>query len=228
MYPEDFVSYFEINMQMILENWVMQPKEVKLIKEEEEEDVDAGKEDEVVAKVAVLLGQVADQDCQDKVRVALPSPPSPSVAADTRVPTSTMMPKEVIQVTKADDVSVTLSSSLSSSVPLGDLSGCEVRLLLGGRLGLPQLVEPFRAKKVDGRLLIHVECVQDLIDIDAQFVKPLFARRLFAQLADWKGAVSREMLLPPQVRPSITAIIIVLPYQLLLLSSIYVPMTGGI
>ena len=49
---------------------------------------------------------------------------------------------------------------------------------------------------MDGRLLVHVECVQDLIDIDAQFVKPLFARRLFAQLADWKGTVSREMLLP--------------------------------
>ena len=54
--------------------------------------------------------------------------------------------------------------------------------------------------------MVHVECVQDLIDIDAQLVKPLFARRLFAQLADWKGTVSREMLLPPipdQVRASI-------------------------
>ena len=74
------------------------------------------------------------------------------------------------------------------------------------RLGLPQLVEPFRANQVDGHLLVHVECVQDLIDIDVQLVKPLFARRLFAQLADWKGTVSREMLLPPipdQVRASI-------------------------
>ena len=85
--------------------------------------------------------------------------------------------------------------ALSPCVPVRDLSGREVRHLLR-RLGLPQLVAPFRAQQVDGRLLVHVECVQDLIDLDAQLVKPLLARRLFAELADWKGQVSREMLLP--------------------------------
>ena len=70
----------------------------------------------------------------------------------------------------------------------------------------PTGASPSLGTEVDGRLLVHVECVQDLIDIDVQVVKPLFARRLFAQLGDWKGVVSREMLLPPvpeQVRASI-------------------------
>ena len=84
------------------------------------------------------------------------------------------------------------------------------------RLGLPQLVAPFRAQQVDGRLLVHVECVQDLIDLDAQLVKPLLARRLFAELADWKGQVSREMLLPPPISPQVSFYNTLLHYVILL------------
>ena len=92
----------------------------------------------------------------------------------------------------------------SESVPLCELSGREVRHLLR-RMCVPQLVAPFRAHQVDGRLLGHVQCVQDLIDIDldmdlhpeqANRVKPIFARRLFAELTQWNGMVPREMLLP--------------------------------
>ena len=105
--------------------------------------------------------------------------------------------------------------ALSPCVPVRDLSGREVRHLLR-RLGLPQLVAPFRAQQVDGRLLVHVECVQDLIDLDAQLVKPLLARRLFAELADWKGEVSREMLLPPPISPQVSFYNTLLHYVILL------------
>ena len=65
-------------------------------------------------------------------------------------------------------------------------------------LDLPKLVAPFKCSRVSGRLLTHVESPQDLVDIDAVGVKPIFARALFAELSAWKtdgGRVPCRLLL---------------------------------
>ena len=70
-------------------------------------------------------------------------------------------------------------------------------------LKLRKLVDPFHTHRVDGRLLMGIEAVQDLTDIDPLTVKPIFARALYSELSKWKrngGRVPRHLLNQAQSR----------------------------
>ena len=65
-------------------------------------------------------------------------------------------------------------------------------------LSLPPLVGPFQRLRVDGNMLNDfIESFRDLVDLDDVEIKPVFAKKLFKNLTDWKknnGKVPRALL----------------------------------
>lgn len=81
--------------------------------------------------------------------------------------------------------SLALASGSGDYVLLQDVSEEQVLNMLNN-LALQRLVPPFKHNRINGRHLLHVESIKDLIDFDEE-VKPVFAKTFFHELKVWKN-----------------------------------------
>ena len=98
-----------------------------------------------------------------------------------------------------------LDNTQKIPLTLVDLQVEQIRAVLEN-LKIPQLIAPFESNHVDGALLNLAESPEDIVDIDRNLSKGIFARSFFQHLNAWKedgGRVPMRLLVTSQ--PPLTA-----------------------
>ena len=80
----------------------------------------------------------------------------------------------------------------------------QLRVILENLI-IPQLIAPFENNHVDGSLLDMVESSDDIVDIDRNLIRGIYAKKFFNYVKAWKedgGRIPSYLLIPSQHSPS--------------------------
>eukprot|EP01036_Dinobryon_divergens_P037255 gene37255-48704_t len=99
---------------------------------------------------------------------------------------------------------VSPSSTASEFIPMKSIQPGQLRAILEN-LKISQLIAPFENNHVDGTLLDVVESSDDIVDIDRNLIRGIYAKKFFNFVKAWKedgGRIPRSLLIPSQQSPS--------------------------